>query len=438
MKRSYCKYLAVLCACLCLLLTACSSEGDINTLDQAALQAESESITAQLAQGDAAPMYEKFNKKLRSDLTQQVLETTWQQMAQTQGAFQQVQDCTMELKDGRLWANLLLQYQDGGGLDLKLIYDGNGQIAGIALNYADLPRTPAETDAYAEEAVQVGQHQLSGLLTVPKGVEHPPVVIFIHGSGQSDMDEAVGANNRPFRDLAHGLAQQGIASLRYNKRYFQTTALYDSATVTIQDEVLDDAAAAIALVRSDSRFASSDIIIVGHSMGGMLAPHIAADPEVTAMVSMAGTTRRLEDLIVHQERHSLEQSGQYDADEIDDAMKDLEKEAAKVKDLTEDSASYHLGIGAKYWYSLNQIDTAAQAQQLGKPMLILQGEADWQVYTDVDYAGWQQALADTPDVTFRLYEGLNHLFMDTADYSVTGTVSSRVIDDLAQWIKSLA
>lgn len=438
MSRIYCKYLAVLCACLCLLLTACSSEGDVNSLDQTALQAQSEAVADALARGDAAPLHEKFGKKLKKELSRDVLESTWQQMAQTQGEYEKIYSCTMELAEDRLWAQVLLQYRGGGGLDLSLVYDGNGDVSGIWLNYADLPRTPVSTDAYAEEAVQVGEHQLSGMLTVPKNTENPPVVIFIHGSGQSDMDEAVGANNRPFRDMAHGLAQQGIASLRYNKRYFQLPTEYVSAEVTIQEEVLDDAAAAMALVRADSRFAGSQIIIVGHSMGGMLAPKIAADPEVAAMVSMAGTTRRLEDLIIDQDRRSLEQSGQYDAKEIDKAMQDLEKEAEKVKALTAESTSYHLGIGAKYWYSLNQIDTAALAQQLGKPILILQGQADWQVYADVDYVGWQQALANTPDVTFRLYDGLNHLFMDTADYSVTGTVDSRVIDDLAQWIKSLA
>lgn len=62
--------------------------------------------------------------------------------------------------------------------------------------------------------------ELNGKLTLPAGQEGPfPAAILIHGSGPSDMNETVGGCS-PFRDLAVGLARQGIAVLRYDKRTF--------------------------------------------------------------------------------------------------------------------------------------------------------------------------------------------------------------------------
>lgn len=59
-------------------------------------------------------------------------------------------------------------------------------------------------------------YPLPGLLTLPDGAGPFPAVLLVHGSGPQDRDEAVGPN-RPFRDLAVGLAALGVASLRYDK-----------------------------------------------------------------------------------------------------------------------------------------------------------------------------------------------------------------------------
>ena len=68
-----------------------------------------------------------------------------------------------------------------------------------------------------EEKIVVGEgsrYPLKGLLTLPADVSNPvPAVVFVHGSGSSNMDEKVGKLT-PFRDLAHGLAAHGIASVR--------------------------------------------------------------------------------------------------------------------------------------------------------------------------------------------------------------------------------
>jgi hypothetical protein len=77
-------------------------------------------------------------------------------------------------------------------------------------------------------------------------------------------------------------------------------------------------------------------------------------------------------------------------------------------------------------------------------MLIAQGSADFQVYPDKDYSLWQTTLAGRDNVTFKLYDGLSHLFMpnqisaggvpDASVYNPPNHVDAQVIADIAAWI----
>ncbi|MDE7061294.1 MAG: lysophospholipase, partial [Lachnospiraceae bacterium] len=81
------------------------------------------------------------------------------------------------------------------------------------------------------------------------------------------------------------------------------------------------------------------------------------------------------------------------------------------------------------------------AKNLEIPILILQGDADFQVYPDRDYAAWQVLLEGKSNVTFQLFEGLNHLFMlsdgtmNVTEYDTKAQVAPEVIDAIAAWME---
>ena len=155
-----------------------------------------------------------------------------------------------------------------------------------------------------QEKIIVGEgskYPLGGMLTLPDGAVGPvPAVVFVHGSGSSNMDEKVGKVT-PFKDLAEGLARHGIASLRYDKRSFAhgMKMLRDKSTViTVKEETIDDAVLATELLKKDKRIDSERIFIVGHSMGAMLAPRIDAEGgNYRGLILMAGTLRKLEEVM---------------------------------------------------------------------------------------------------------------------------------------------
>lgn len=127
-----------------------------------------------------------------------------------------------------------------------------------------------------------------------------------------------------------------------------------------------------------------------------------------------------------------------------DELEKIKKQVLRVKDskLTSDTPSSELPLGASavYWLALRDYHSTEVAIRFHKPMLVLQGERDYQV-TMVDFEGWKKALGDRKDVKLKSYPKLNHLFMEgegkakPAEYETAGHVAQEVVDDIAKWIK---
>jgi dienelactone hydrolase len=264
----------------------------------------------------------------------------------------------------------------------------------------------------------------------------------VHGSGPHDRDETIGPN-KPLRDLAWGLASQGVAVLRYEKRTKEhSKKLVDiKDTLTLKEEVIDDAMLAVTALRKESAIDGKRIFVLGHSLGAVAAPKIGErDSALAGLILMAGNTRPLEDVILDQVTYiaSLPDSGM-DKEELAKIKKQVEK--VKDRQLTKDTpaAELPLGVSAAYWLGLREYDQAATAARLKQPLLLLQGERDYQV-TVADFDGWKKALAAKKNADFKSYSRLNHLFMEGEgkakpdEYNKAGHVSREVVDDIARWI----
>ena len=117
-------------------------------------------------------------------------------------------------------------------------------------------------------------------------------MVLVHGSSPQDMDETV-IGNKPFRDLAEGLAERGVATLRYDKR----TKVYGakSEVKTLADETIDDAVSAARLCAKQPKVDARRVFVLGHSLGGYAAPRIAqaGGGAIRGMIVLAGTSRPL-------------------------------------------------------------------------------------------------------------------------------------------------
>jgi dienelactone hydrolase len=284
---------------------------------------------------------------------------------------------------------------------------------------------------------------MPGTLTTPAGAAPFTAVELVHGSGPNDRDETVGGN-KPFKDLAWGPASKGVAVLRYEKRTKQHGAkLASIRAFTVKDEVLDDALAAVELLRKTEGIDAKRIFVLGHSLGGMLVPRIGRlDPNIAGLIALAGATRPLEDVIPEQLAYIFSVDGTISPEE-QKQLDQAKEQAAKVKALKpEDANSSAIVFSApvSYWLDLRGYNPPETAKELKQPLLILQGERDYQVTMD-DFKRWNAALATKSNVTFKSYPSLNHLFIagtgrsTPSEYDQAGHVVAQVIEDIAAWIK---
>ncbi|MDQ1590562.1 MAG: uncharacterized protein QOG71_1189 [Pyrinomonadaceae bacterium] len=335
---------------------------------------------------------------------------------------------------------------------IRVVRQGFESLAEVAFAAPAEYKPPAYVvpASFTEQELTVGaggEWPLPATLTLPAGKGTFPAVVLVHGSGPNDRDETLGAN-KPFRDLAWGLASQGVAVLRYEKR----TRRYPDKiggirNLTVKEETTDDALAAVRLLRQTAGVDAKRIYVLGHSLGGMLVPRIgAADSQVAGFVVLAGPTRPLEDAFARQYEYSAMLDGR-----IDDAeraqIEDAKRQAARIKQLKAGDAANAAGetllyAPPSYWLDLRGYDPPQTARTLKRPMLILQGERDYNVTLD-DFRNWQTTLAAQKEVELKTYPKLDHLFYEGvgaasgADYDRPRNIPRYVIDDIAAWIKKL-
>jgi len=301
----------------------------------------------------------------------------------------------------------------------------------------------ADTTKYQENSIYLNTkgHQLAAVVTTPKNVSNFPIVVLVHGSGPSDMDEAIGTN-KPFKDIAVGLAAKGIGTVRYVKRTLLYANEFNGA-FTVKEEVTDDALAAIASAKAVKGADPKQIYLFGHSLGGMLAPQIATmAPDLNGVILAAAPARKLTDIIIDQNKYFFslaKDSTELGKRQLDTILTDVGRSRlTQLGNIRPDSVI--IGLPASYWVNLNSYDQVATAKKLSKKILIVQGGNDFQVSSE-DYNLWNTALNKKKNITFKLYPELNHLLTpqtekgSQAQYQTPSNVSEKLIDDLALWIK---
>lgn len=288
--------------------------------------------------------------------------------------------------------------------------------------------------------VEVGHDPaLPGIITLPRGAHAAPAVVLVHGSGPSDRDERVG-KTRVFGDLARGLGARGIVVLRYDKR----TRVEPRGIVTVKEEFIDGALAAVQLLRGFPEVDPRRVFVLGHSQGGALAPRIAkADGRLAGIVVLAGPTRPIEDSWVEQLTYFAALDPNNAA--LRERLEEVKAFRALVQSpsLAADTELHIPGDGpitGAYFLDLRGYHPEEVAAELACPLLVLQGARDYQVSVTDDFPRWQHALAGNPRATLRSYPKLDHRFVagegpsTPAQYERGGHVAPEVSADIASWI----
>jgi len=403
-----------------------------------------------LTKEEFAKAVENFDNVMTKAMPKEKLKEVWQAVIQQAGQLKKQKGTRTETLAEYDIVYVICEFEKGA-LDIKVVFNREKQITGLWFAPAQKNYTSpdyAKLSSFNEKEVVVGSGEwaLPGTLTLPPGKKTCPAVVLVHGSGPNDRDESIGPN-KPFRDLAWGLASRGIAVLRYEKRTkAHGRKLKDfKGNFTVKEETVDDALAAVELLRGLKGIEAQKIFVLGHSLGGMLIPRIGLrDPDIAGFIILAGATRSVEEAILEQSGYIIMLDGKTTESEkarLDEIQKAVEKiRNLKESDLHSEKENL-LGAPPEYWLDLRDYDPPETAKRLRQPMLILQGGRDYQV-TEKDFENWKKSLSSRRDVTFKLYPDLNHLFIAgkgkpaPSEYSRAGHVDKQVIDDIAAWIEN--
>ena len=317
-----------------------------------------------------------------------------------------------------------------------------------------------------EEKIKIGtKYPLDGLLTLPSIGSAPyPTVVLVHGSGANDMNEKVG-NTYTFRDLAEGLAERGIATIRYNMRTFSYWKDMEktekerrkkmgknySSDFSVKEEKIEDAVSATDFLRKDPRIAPEKIFILGHSLGGLLAPRIDAEGgNFAGLIIFGASPRKPEEIMIDQQDDYLKSANFVMKWIVGRQVRKIREKFARMYEMTDEEAMKTPLFGKYnmmyYLKEMGEHPPEKYLQKTEKPVLVMQGDADFHVSVEKDFEKYKAILAKHPSATFKLYSDLNHLFMPSVygdikkamkEYEKPQKVEEYVINDMADWIKSL-
>ncbi len=313
-------------------------------------------------------------------------------------------------------------------------------IIGCTNQSMNIAATPERTAiAEASTVLQTPNAKIYGTLELPKGKDPVPVVLIIAGSGPTDRNgnsKVLPGSNNSLKMLADGLAERGIASLRYDKR-----AIGQSVMPGMKEEDLrftnyvDDASAWIRKLRTDPRF--STITVAGHSEGSLIGMVAAKDATADAYISLEGAGRNAKDIIQEQ------LAAQLPPDVVKNARAMMDKVSAgeKVDSVPPFLAALFRPSVQPYLASWFKYTPAVEIAKLEIPVMIVQGTHDIQTSMD-DAHNLSSALKSA-----RLLEiqGMNHVLKNTpagraeqmpsySDPSIP--VVPQLLDEMAAFVKA--
>lgn len=450
--------------CVAVLVSFALSLAVALTLTQGAVRADEPPVAPERAERAAAffnlfvadrieDMHSAGSDRLKASLSVAELRQVRTRLIEKYGAVSSFGEPEARRMGDREYFDFHTRYGQAS-VKMRILLDAAGKLDALQIIDVAVPTSqPADADDDAgppylkrdafrtlKVKLRSGDIELPARLTLPRVEGRVPAVVLVHGSGPHDFDETIGPN-KPFRDIAWGLSSAGIAVLRYEKRTLNHAATIDPLKMTLSHETIDDAVAAVTMLRQREEIDPVRVFVMGHSLGGMAAPFIAREaPELAGIIVMAGNSRPILTLVAEQIAHIAG---------VDGKVTDAERSAIEAtrKAISEIRAAAPgaelptvIGVAGKYWQMLETYDPVAAARELSLPILVLQGERDYQVTVE-DFEGWKRGLGGRANVEFRLYSDLNHLMLtgegksNPAEYQKRGFVSRAVIEDVAAWIR---
>ena len=377
--------------------------------------------------------YNYLDESIKLKVSESLLEETVLQLESQLGKFKSIIDSNKEKETYFFYSEF-----EKMKLDIKITFNEENKIIGFF--FVPHKEFKKENSLGKELNIKSNNIVLKGTVLIPEKDSLKKLVIFVHGSGPNDRDETI-FENKPFKDIAESLYKRGIASYRFDKKTFSNPESFNDNS-TIDEEVTIDIINIINYFKNDNQFSNYEIIILGHSLGAYLTPRIInKSNKVSKAIMLAGNARSLDKLIIEQYNYL------YELNPTEDLKSELGKLKNQISFLHSKKFNFNtskenlpLNLSANYWQSILDYNPLKEVKKVKIPMLLLQGERDYQV-TMKDFELWKKSLDNNKKATFISYSKLNHLFItgdkksQPKEYMIKCTVDEMAINDIFNFIQ---
>ncbi len=273
-----------------------------------------------------------------------------------------------------------------------------------------------EAEDWREVLITAGNAPvITGILTIPSENDYAPVAVLM-GETLSDQRDASGTNSTLRKDLAHALAEHGIASVRFDMRPAEDPLLISVFGWDL-DRVLCEDFAAIVHSLEHYPVNASKIIYAGHGTAGALGYGLVRSHfEITGGLVLINAP--FEDDGVH----LFARSAWMDEETADEVLDALQEDA-------DDSAEIG-GYPLSWWKQWKNMGALVYTRYVAIPILIQQGEDDQIVLFKEDYDSWKTQKGS--NVTMKSYEDLGHDLRTEED-----AFEEAIAEDIADWINGI-
>lgn len=389
-------------------------------------------IQSLLVEKDYIKCHSYIDETVKTQISETVLEQTVKQLESQLGKFKSIIETNKENETYFYYTDFVNMK-----LDIKISFNKNSKIVGFFI--VPHKEFKKEKSLGKDLTIKSNSIDLKGTLLNPENGDLKKLVLFIHGSGPNDRDETI-FENKPFKDIAENLYTKGISSYRFDKRTLSNPeSLNDKSN--IYDEVTNDIINIVSYFKNDIQFSNYEIIVLGHSLGAYLLPRIATETnQISKIILLAGNARPMDKLIIEQYEYLYKQNP---TEEMKTATNTIKEQVAflnsKDFSVTTQKEKLPLNLPSYYWKSVLEYNPLQEIQKVKIPILILQGERDYQV-TMKDFELWKTTLKKNKNAKCISYPKLNHLFMtgekpsEPKEYTIKGTVDDKVIEDINNFI----
>ena len=303
----------------------------------------------------------------------------------------------------------------------------NLQICGITQNTRFTETFDKELENGITERyflLESGDYKLNAVYTFCTG-NNSAAVLLIPGSGPSDCNETVGLLT-PFKDIALGLAENGVNSLRFEKRTYRYPDRF-TAKSGLDEEYFDDCKAAVLWLEKQN---ASGIYLLGHSLGGQIAAALANEVNAKGIILFNSSARHLADVAADQYSR---------LDPSNKTAYEQYAQAAKAATAGTAKGLYYYSLTDYYWASYNELNVIKSLKNAGIPVLIINSTADDQTFSS-DLELWKKELPETEQVTIKVYDEISHYGYridtnDTASLYKSAEFPIELIEEFVKIIK---